>query len=227
MARLTGQIMGKPKGKIGDIVFKSLYGATLIVSAPTSFRPPMDEASITRRTKFRFVVKLSSAIIRLLSVKLLWKSSVPSGKSGYSCLLSSAYKRLRDGLDISGIKLIEKAGFVAANPAVTLNPSSIKVDLDALGVESDIDPNIEKNISLEGVVYLSSPIDETDLPYQFLPFSSADQVVDVNTALSFTIPFHAADALTFQGYSVKKILATLVTKDAKGNPVKASVTFFN
>ncbi|MGE5458110.1 MAG: hypothetical protein ACM3RX_07130 [Methanococcaceae archaeon] len=133
MARLTGQIMGKPKGRIGDVVFKSLYGQTLIASAPTSFRSPMDEASITRRSKFRFVVKLSSAIIRLLSVKVFWKKSAPVGLSGFSYLCSSAYGKLKENNDISGVKLIEKPAFVCPNPEVTLNPSSVKVDMEALG----------------------------------------------------------------------------------------------
>ncbi|MGE5457839.1 MAG: hypothetical protein ACM3RX_05755 [Methanococcaceae archaeon] len=227
MARLKGQIMGKPKGKVGDIVFKSLYGNTLIVSAPTSFRAPMDEASVTRRTKFRFVVKLSAAIIRLLSVKILWKKSVPAGQSGYSYLLSNAYRRVGADLDISAVKLINKPQFVCSNPAVVVNANSIKVDMDALGAQTGIDPNVEKTASLEGVVYLSSPTSETDAPYQFIPFSSQDLAVDISTALSFTVPLVGADAITFGEYSVKKILATLVTKDADGNPVKASVTFFN
>lgn len=227
MARLTGQIIGRPKGKVGDLVFKSLYGNTLIVSAPTSFRTPMDEASITRRSKFRFVVKLSSAIIRCLSIKVLWKKSIKDGKPAFGKLFSAAYDKVKADLDISGVRLFNNPGFLVNNPEVTINPSSIKVDMEALGATADVNPTVEKKISLEGIVYLSSPLDETDPAYSFLPFSSDEKVLDTVTALSFTVPFSAGDALTFQGYTVKKVLAALVTKDANGDPVKASMTFFN
>ncbi|MGE5457565.1 MAG: hypothetical protein ACM3RX_04360 [Methanococcaceae archaeon] len=227
MARLTGQIIGRPKGKVGDLVFKSLYGNTLIVSAPTSFRTPMDEASVTRRSKFRFVVKLSSAIIRLLSIKLLWKKSIKDGKPAFGKLFSSAYSKVKADLDISAVHLFNDPGFILNNPAVTINPSGIKLDMDALGATADVDPTKEKTVSLEGIVYLSSPADPTDPAYSFLPFSSEDVALDTATALSYTVPFAGSDAITFQSYTVKKVLAALVTKDANGVPVKASMTFFN
>lgn len=227
MAFLRNKVLGMPTGKVGDLIFKSLHGSTLIASPASSFRTPMDEASVTRRSKFRFVVKLSSAIIKLLSIKVLLKKNVINGKSAFNNIVSSAYDRVSGNNDISKVKLLEKIGFVVPNPAVTMNPTSIKIDTDALGDSAGIDAAVEKTVSLEGVVYLSSPLESTDPAYCFIPFSSDDITLDTATALSFTVPFLAGDGVTYQGYSVKKVLAALVTKDANGEPVKASMTFFN
>lgn len=227
MAYLKNKLLGIPQGRVGDLIFKSLHGSTLIASPAASFRTPMDEASVGRRSKFRFVIKMSSAIVKLLSIKVLLKKNMANGKSAFNNVISSSYDKIGSNNDISKVKLLEKIAFIAPNPEVTLNPSSIKFDIEALGADADIDANVEKTVSLEGIVYLSSPLDSTNAAYCFLPFSSEDKTLDTSTALSFTVPFNAADALTYQGYTVRKVLAALVTKDANGAPVNASMTFFN
>jgi hypothetical protein len=223
MSFLHKKVLGAPSGKTGDLVFKSLNNQTVIATAPESYSTPMDTASVTRRTKFRLVVKLSAAIIKLISIKLLWKKAAASGKSAFSEVVKETYKHVNDAASFTAAVLTKDAGFVLSGPEVVVSASSVVLSGDPLGTGT-LDITVEKKISAEGVLCLSSPTDPADEPYVMIPLSSADQDVSLTAPLSFTMDFLSTDTLRAARYSTKKAVVTLVTKDSDGLPVRASVT---
>jgi len=227
MAFLKRRTLGAPVGKLGDQIFKSLHQETIIASVPLSFHTPMDSGSIARRTKFRFMIKLSSAIFRLISVKIFWKRVLPAGKAVCTQIFKSNYDRVDSNLNLSAVMLTQLPSFGVANTEINISADKVTISADALGAASGIDTGKEKKISCEGVLYLSNPVDSFESPYQFIPLHSIDKDIVLNDPLAFDLFVQGADQVMLQKYQAKKVLLALVTKDSVGNPVNSSVTLSN
>jgi hypothetical protein len=224
MSFLKGKILGSPSGRTGDIVFKSLNHQTIICSAPTTFRTPTDPASVARRSHFRLVIKLSAAIIKLLSIKVLWKKTAPAGQSVFNQLIQKNYPKVNATGDISQAVLCSSPGFVMSGPEVVISASGVTLSADPLGNNSPVKPAVEKKISAEGVLLLSDPLDKSDEAYVVIPLSSDAQDVSLTAPLSFTMNLSEPDVIAAAKYSTKKAVVTLVTLDQDSAPVRASVT---
>lgn len=219
--------LGRIKGTIGNLVFRNVKNLNTISSIPASFNTPEDAASQSRRTKFRFVVKLSAAIIKLFSLHFLWTRTVPVGNRCLNKVFMTNYGSVSDTLDISNVMLCENPAVIITNPEINIQSTNVQVVVAPIGPDQMIDAVVEKKIASEGIMFLSTPVDETAPQFAFISFSSADQDLDLTDTLTFNNPLSPANQLLAQRYSVKKTAIVLVTKDSKGDPVKGSETFYS
>jgi hypothetical protein len=225
MAIIKSGNWGVLSGSFGqDVVFRSLDQKTVICQAPASFTKPMDSASVSRRTKFRFVVKLSAAILKLVSLHIMLKKKY-SSKRIFSEVVKNTYEKVASStLDMTAVVLAKDFGFIISGPELVLSASDAVLSGDPLGQTSGINADVEKKIAAEGVICLRNPKDPTDPPFQFIPVKSADQDLSLTAPLSFTLPIYGADVYEAAKYDDKKAIVTLITKDSNLNPVRASMT---
>lgn len=219
---------GKFSGAIGNIVFRMTNGKGNIVgAAPASYKSPDDEGTMNRRTKFSFVVKFSAALIRLASLSIFWQKVEPvSGKRRLSKVFGTMYPQVEQ-LSISGVELVENADIGVTNPEVNIQSNNVQVIVSALGANQEIDTTVEKTICMEGVLQLSDPINSTSPKFIFIPVHSNDITLILNDSLTFNAPLSGSKLLQAEKYATKKAALLLVTKDAKGMPVKYSETIYN
>ena len=225
MAKLNKTILGKVSGSLGDITFRQLNGKNYLATRPGSFVPGKDPASVERREKFAFSIQLAKSINGISDLKSVWSAAAAPGISAFNQIMRTNYPMISAN-DISGpIRLTPSLGFNATNPAITLGPSEVTANIDAIGNLTGIDPAEEPSTKLASVVYLGNPTDELVGAYTFLSFVSDAKDTDLATALSFTFTLSDVETQLFAKYQDKKGFFVLLTLDATGKVVHYSNTF--
>jgi hypothetical protein len=217
MATLSKTVLGRVSGSIGDITFRQKNGSNFLSTRPRSFTPGSDEASINRRGKFAFACKLAASMVSIDSIKSLWEDAAEAGKSAYNTIVGTNYKFIAANSITSQTFLTPGIGFSVKATSFTLSSTGLQVVFDAIGANAGIDLNTEKSIQLAAVISLSNRVDETVEKFYLLPLVSATQLLTVDTASTFSIPFSNQESQLYDKYNVRKVLYALVTLDAGGN----------
>lgn len=217
--------LGKIRGRIGNLVFKQYDETNHIAAAPSGYNAPMDPASVSRRSKFSFVAKFSAALLKL-SVRLLWRK-VSADNRIIVKVFKANYPLISDQLDLAGVYLTEKPDFRVTNPEINITSSYVQVIAAALGTNQKIDTVKATKVAVEGVLCLSSPLDDGAPKVSFVSLASAEQDLVLNDSLTFNISLEGSEGLLCDRYATKKVAVVILTKDANGNPVQSSKTMTN
>lgn len=218
--------LGKIRGRIGNLVFKDFENTNLISAAPTGYNVPTDPASVSRRTRFSFVIKLSAALLKL-SVRFFWKRSLPAGNRILTRMFRINFPLITDSLNLNGIYLTIKPDFKTVTPELNISNGLIQAVVGPLGTTQKIDTVIATKIAMEGVVCLSEPTDSSAPKYAFIPVSSPEQDLVLDDTLTFNASISGSDAIFAERYAHKSAAVALVTKKADGTPVQCSTTIAN
>ena len=89
MAELDKSVIGKLRGRIGDVVFRQRNGKVFVSQRPKSFMPGTDEKSVERRSKFAFCAKLSKAIYSIPELSCSLAAGCAARKIGLSLHLTN------------------------------------------------------------------------------------------------------------------------------------------
>lgn len=226
MAQFNKQILGQAQGAVGDVTFRKRRGKTYLSAKPSSFIPGMDDKSVARRNKFSISIKLASTINSTPVLKNIWEKNTPADLSTFNHIMRTNYAMIASGsITNSLIKLTPALGFNVNNPVVALGPSSIMVNLDAIGTSAGIDVLNEPSIKLVSVVYLGNPTDISLKKDNFLTFVSDAKATDLSAALEFITALSDVESQMFGIYQTRKGFFAVITLDAAGNVVHYSNTF--
>lgn len=225
MAKLRKQFLGKVSGKLGDLVFRNTRRTNYISARPVSFNVPQDEDSLNRRSRFAMAGKFSSLITSIPELKLLWQLQAPAGVNIFNYLVKINYSLVNpDGLT-EIVSLTPPLGWIANSESIDVNQTEINVTVKAIGENSGIKPELEKEVQLFCVVSLTNPSD-TNLDRTILiPLSSDRVLLSLTDNLNFQIKITNQISELMSKYQARLMLFALVTFDVEGNPVSYSKTF--
>ncbi len=229
MANISNELTGRASGKVGNLVYRITNGITSLCSAPLKQKPATDPAVISRRNKFRTVLRLASSMNRIAPLKTLWKNTevygVKATLSAFSRMIKKNYPYVSEYGLLDGVYLGPSFGFNITTTDVSLSDSAIDVAIDPIGNDENIDTAVEKFISLACVLFLSDPVD-TNLPvYEFYQGLSGNVVLNLANPLSFSIAIKGDVQEMYNAYDTRKAFLILITTDALGNPVHYTQTF--
>ncbi len=225
MAKLRKQFLGKVSGKLGDMVFRNTRRTNYISARPVSFNLPKDDASINRRSRFAIAGKFSSLITSIPDLKLLWQLQAPDGVNIFNYLVKTNYNLVNpDGLT-EIVSLTPSLGFIAISESIDVNQSEINVTIKAIGENSGIRPELEKEIGLFCVIGLSNPSDSNLDRIILIPLTSDKVHLSLTDNISFRIRLTNQISELMSKYQKRLMLFALVTYDVDGNPVSYSKTF--
>lgn len=222
MARLDKKNLGNVKGKVGDLVFRNLFGNTYIASAPVKYTTPMDEVSVKNRNKFSFFQALSSAVGQIYWFKQIWKNSRIPGNIFNNKFFTANNKLVTADYNINDILLIPvEDGFYAEAVSSSFTTKQLTVTVAQLGSDSGIKKN--KKISAQGLIYLQHPKNQNKAQYAFLPVFSDDLTAVEGEEITFTLLFSDLEQSLYKAYNSHSFVINLMTKDAQGAPKNASI----
>lgn len=227
MAKLKKEILGKVSGAVGDVLFRTVNGKTVVGTKPSSFTPGNDQASLERRGRFSMANKLARHIHSIYQLRTLWKDITPAGLSSFNMIVRTNYYNVTHNTVTDKVKLIPDIGFNVTVNSLTINDNSFQLSLAGNNSESGIDPATELQFQLVGVLYLSNPVEPQLNKYDFLRITSIEQAVVLNTALNFEIQFVNQTSQFIAQYQDRKAFLTLLTLDADKNVINFSNTFSN
>lgn len=224
MGEINKTTLGRLKGLIGDVVFRQRDGANYVSSRPTGYPETTDPVILARRARFKLTLKFASAINSIEPMRKIWKPYAPEKGIAYNAMVQSNYIFVNNGVIGDRAMIMPTLGFSANATSLELTETQLTAVFAVLDAESGIDENVERDIYLASVVHLSSPVVETDRPYEFLSLLSASQSVDLVNPMTFNIPLDNIEKQIFNAYQSVKIFAALYTTDANDQPVHYSTS---
>lgn len=225
MAKFKKEILGKVSGAVGDVLFRTVNGKTIVGTKPSSFTPGNDQASLERRARFSMANKLARHIHSIYQLRSLWKSATPAGLQPYNLIVRTNYYNVTHTTVTDKIKLIPYLGFNVDIVSLTVDSNSLQLNLNGITPESGINPLSELQFQLVGVLYLSNPVEPQLNNYDFLRVTSTLQAVVLNTELNFQIPFLNQTSQFISQYQDIKAFLVLITLNSENNIVSYSNTF--
>lgn len=225
MATLSKKILGRVTGTLGDITFRQRNGKNYLTSRPNSFKPTNDPATLARRAKFKFAVKLASMVNSIPELNLLWGANTANGSSGYNQLVSVNYAKLNPYSFTSKTQFTPDEGFGIKTSAITIGNDEITVSLLPIGTKEGIDVSHENSLQLFSILCLSEPVNEGDDKYRLFPLTSGILPLTLETEVIFSIQVSSAIEQLLSLYAKKQLLSGILTLDTEQNPVHWSSTF--
>ncbi len=224
MAQLTKAVLGRVSGRLGDTVFRQRKGKNVIGTRPARYTPPGDQASIDRRSRFAFSSKLAQAIYSLPELAAFWVPLTPDAMTTFNFVVQKNILIVNPGSVSDLTTITPQRGFGIVCNTASISGNTIAVALAAVGSASGIDVTKEPNAKLAYVLSLTGPANQTFPEFQFVPGISETKPLSLDTAITFNIALSGQDVASFQSYSERKILLTLLTLGPADTPMEYSGT---
>lgn len=225
MATLNKQVLGRVTGAVGDVVFRSKNGKNYVSSKPANVKVSNSQIAVAARSKFRISIKFAQAISSNHMLKALWYSVKPVNMSAANFIFRENYPHITQSGINNSVSLVPGFGFSVGNPVVNITADRLRVDIDALGDNTGIVPASEPNLRMMAVIFLTSPTDPSQKPYEFLSLSSLNVTTVLDAALTFTANLSSQQEQIFNLYQTTKIFCTIVSLNAEQNAVHFASTF--
>ena len=179
MADLRKPVLGLPDGKIGNIVYRTVKGKTVISVRPEKYNQSFSPAAVAGRNKFKSYSKFASFVNKIYPIIPFWMNADFPGSTSYRKILMANKDRV-SGEFLSPNNLI--APFTIWNPvksaALTDNTLNITLSDDVFSPGSS-------GYHLHLVLALIKPLSPDKAFLRF--FSLNNQVESSIFALSFPL----------------------------------------
>lgn len=225
MATLKKTILGRLSGTVGDIVFRNKHGRNFVSSKPASFNAPSDEASLERRARFRLSIKFASSVGSIPELKEIWRTYKPTRYTTHNFIFKENYPLITHEDVSNAAMIVPSNGFINDFDSINVSQSNLRVEYTSIGSEPGIDPLVEVNLRLAGIIFLSSPVDPSSPPYSFISVLSGPVPVDLIEPLVFTASFSAQQSELVSKYQTRKALCTVISFTAENKIVNFARTF--
>lgn len=224
MAQLKRRQFGEIIGGLGDMVYRSVQGTSVVSRRPIMYTKPTTAAYNFKISRFRTAVLFGIAAAKLKDLKEIWRRLYPI-KRPYNLIISCNHSAAQPG-DIKEYAVISPpAGFGVRLNTTEFDGSLLKVDLHPLTNDSGIDVSKEKSVKLEMVGVFSDPLISDVKPVYMFPIISEAAEFNLTDPLSFRFLMSTANVDMAKRYGRKKIFCSLVTLGEDARPLRASATF--
>lgn len=227
MADLRKKVLGTVSGAVGDILFRAKNGKNYVGTRPLSFIPGKDANSVGRRLRFAMATRLVHPINSIYQLKSLWKALTPAGLSPYNMIVKANYINVQSDSVSDLVKLVPDIGFSVQINNITVDENHLNVTIAGLTSNSGIDPAVELNFQMVGVLHLSNPVNEEQVGHSFLRIVIGEQPLALDTEINFDLTFYDQTSQLIAQYQDRKAFLTLLTLNANKQVVNYSNTFFN
>jgi hypothetical protein len=225
MAKLNKIMFGKVNGKFGEAVFHQRNGINYISQTPAAYTTPSTEAFQQRTNKFRIASRVAKLINSFPLLKETWFQNTPKGQSTYNYLISKNYTAV-NGTNVTDLLMIvpeSKVGVRLNNS--TVSTDKLTISLKPLTESAMVDITVEKKIKLCSLIFLSAPQNENSPQFDAIIVFSSMMAFDLQTGLTFEIPFSTSDEKKIAQYQTKSVHSTIITYSDDDVPVNYSSTF--
>jgi len=227
MARLIGGPFGLVSGRVGDVIYRTRGGKTIVSAVPKQRTSARSEYEIALQNKFALAGKIARGINSIAILKHFWKPTAYNGNSSCNVIFKNIYKLIDVKDFISNIMILPMGGFNLEGASIKTGRTNLLIECDSMNTDPEFDKKIEKYISAAGVIVLKNPTDEMLPIHEVIAFKTLKQFLYPNKELIVDLGLTGGTLQLFQSYAIKKVSAVFVTMDEKENPIRYSETFSN
>ncbi len=184
MAQLNKSPLGKVQGSLGDMAFRQKKGGTNVIAMRPKkpYTPPQDQASIDRRSRFKFSAKLAQSIISIPELAAVWQPVTPAGMSPFNYIIQKNDMLVNPASVGDLTTITPDIGFefnctAQSIPLDLTGAIAPSVALAALGTETGIDVSKEPNLKLAYVIAMGNPANNSLPTFWLISGTAAAQPI--------------------------------------------------
>jgi hypothetical protein len=226
MAELKRQVLGDATGKVGHVVFRIKGNKNLICNDPHRTAVPSAD-TLARRARFKLAAQVAKGIYESGLLKNIWPKPGTNKGTRFSEMFKKNYAVIGSPDNFGRAEVTPDHGVKIPNAAIVLTQQGMTITADQFEASAQIDPNIEKFLSAEGIVVMTTPVKDTDLPYRVLSIKTGNQSLDNDQPVNLSFVFGGIDLSTYEAYTTKKVYLTFLTQTAAGEIVHYTEQFNN
>jgi hypothetical protein len=210
------KVVGEFKGKPGDYVLRK-RGNKLIICSRTRRILTESAAQAVAKRKFGIVTRISAAINRNKYLKILWSKT-----GGYNKIVKENYARFVPSKPYDFPIMIPGCGFHIAEDNINISNGVVKIDVKLSGPFIRINPEVEKRMTVTGVLILSDPQDERDREFMVIELQAGSQKIKLEEQVNIVIELYGDNRACFSYYKKARVFLTVVTLNDDSVPVQYS-----
>lgn len=225
MARVSGNVIGNFKGRLGNLSARIVEGDTILSARPSSFNVSQAPASVEARQKFAVSGSFAKNILGIPILEAIWKEVKLSGMSIYNTVFKKNYDYVAvDKPTIDNI--ITPQGFSLPVTSAVLSANNLAVELNALDTSAVISAD-EKNLTLASLVVFHNPLSSDDEAFKIIKLSKDEVNFSFDSAYTITINLDVTQKAVAAKYQNKILYIAVATKTIDGKVVQYSATYAN
>jgi len=227
MGTLLNPIFGKPRGKVGDLVFRNVHGKTIISRKPSArSKSSFSPAEIAKQKMFGINCKLSKCINQIDVFKVFWQKAANGKMNTFNAIAKANYPII--GID--GFESLPKLtpgsfpldfseyGFYYDHRII-----SIELKPDLLGIVKDY--KIDNRVLAAGVICLSGAKECGLDNIKFVPVKTDYEEVSPGDESVLVIELTEHQQSVINMYESREFFFGFISMDKDGNIINEISTF--
>lgn len=222
MARVTGNVLGNLRGRLGNLSARTVNGQTILSARPDSFSVSQTPESIEARKKFGVTGSFSKQVIENATLNAIWSKVKLPGISTFNTMFKKNYP-FSSAERPTADNIITPGGFSVPTLAVTLLTDNLTVELLALDTASVFTAE-EVNLSASAIICYHNPTDPDDAPYSFISLNSEIANYSFDQTFELNLAFNVNQQALAAKYQNSIVYFAVASKNSEGKVVQYSAT---
>lgn len=223
MARVSGNVLGNLKGKLGNLSARTVDGQTILSARPSSFNVSQTPESIAARKRFAITGNFSKFLMDIPDLVSIWKKVKYSGMSVFNTAFKYNYAYTSEDRPTDE-NIITPGGFSIPVTSAILAADNLALELGALNSVAVFSAE-EVDLSIAAVVVYHNPLDPEDEDYRVIKLTKAEAGFDFTSAYSGSLSLDVVQQALSAKYQNSILYLAVASKSAEGNVVQYSATF--
>lgn len=211
MAILTKNVLGKPIGKVGDIVFKNVNGKIILATHIGSNKISDSPACVNNRSNFSSVVKFALAVNKIPELNQVWRSSDIKGHRTHNKIISANSKYTVNRF-VSEKNIITPLGLLLKISSWAFDKKSLTVTFTLPGNSNNYRG---RKFTACFVLALSNPVSKTSKPVEFFGTTEENIALPVNEPAVITKSFSKQQTDAIKLYKIVRIYFAIADVSGK------------
>ncbi|MGK9476733.1 hypothetical protein [Melioribacter sp. OK-6-Me] len=225
MARVTGNVLGNLRGKLGNLSARTVEGKTILSARPSSFNISQTPESIEARKKFGVTGHLCKFIMDLPDLVSIWSKEKLPGMSVFNTLFKKNYPFV-DADKPTVDNILTPGGFSLPVQSAAVAADNVALELNALNTAAVISAE-EVDLSINALIVYHNPTNPEDAPYSIVKLTKAEAGFDFTTAYTGSISLDVVQQALAAKYQNSILYLAVASKNADGKVVQYSATYSN
>ena len=222
---LKSPLIHRISGKLGDVVFRTIRGKTIICKRPV-VRATNNPEVLSRRKRFSINTKLSKCINDIPECKFLWMKAARNKMSSYNAIIKANYNHVSDDRIVASPYLFPQSfNFSFYDFGVKFDYCEILLKYSKEVFDFINDYSKEKFIKVVGIIYCENNVCASSEPYYFKNVSSCNYPLSELGTINMSILLDTMTLNHLKQYSKYTLYYAFVTSDEDLIPINTVSTF--
>ena len=223
MARVTGNVLGNLRGRLGNLSARTVNGQTILSARPESFTLSQTPESIQARKKFGVTGSFSKFIAEVQMLNEIWAKVKLPGISVFNTMFKKNYP-FSSTSNPTIDNIITPGGFGIPVTSAVVSENDVSLELAALNTNAVFSAD-EVDLSIATLVMYYNPINPEDDAFKVIKLTKDQAAYDFSTSYTATLNLDVVQKQVAAKYLNSIMYLAVASKTSDGKIVQYSATY--